>query len=313
MQELQRFPSVLSGNAATDDAQLRWRQIRLHLLLSRYANEWTIPRIREELVEFRQLRREGVIESYGTQALVDLTMSLERPRREDDVFLRIPLEPASQRRFRLSLLREFEERRSVVDAGGGTEDDRRAIALGQREGLSDHLRALFGRGWIQHGDLCEGSEATGILLRLAGNGAGIISHQDDQTALDAQIVQGHEGIRCHVQAHLLAGDQRPNTRERRSSGHLKGRFLVRGPLYVDPLRHPIPMQTRYGLYHLRGGRAGIACEQAAACLERRMRERFITHKEPFCHVPFHDRDRASWNQFCDRRDSTSPSALRPVP
>ena len=36
-----------------------------------------------------------------------------------------------------------------------------------------------------------------------------------------------------------------------------------------------------------------------ACLERRVRERFIAHEEPSCHVPFHDRDRASWSQFCD--------------
>ena len=121
---------------------------------------------------------------------------------------------------------------------------------------------------------------TGILLRLGGDGAGIVGHQDDQAALHADIFQAHERIGSHVQAHLLHGDQRTGACVGGAAGHFHGDLLIHGPFHVD-----IPAAAlRHGLQHLGGRGAGITADQVHAGREGAERDGLIAHYKFIMHT-----------------------------
>ena len=46
----------------------------------------------------------------------------------------------------------------------------------------------------------------GVLFRLGGDGAGIVGNENHHTAFDADVGKAHQGVACHVEAHLFHGD-----------------------------------------------------------------------------------------------------------
>ena len=183
------------------------------------------------------------------QALVDLAVRLVGATREDDP-LGIALETLLGHRARLGGVRHVEERRSVVDARGGPHDDGRAVALGQVEGGLHHGESLIGRSGVEHGQLGERRKAARVLLGLRRDGARIVGHEQHHAALHAHVVQAHERIARHVEAHLLAGEQAARAGVRRAGQQLERALLVRGPLHVDAARGSIGVQLRHRLDEL---------------------------------------------------------------
>ena len=167
----------------------------------------------------------------------------------------------------------------MADARGGTHDDRRAVALGQVERLLDHGEPLFGRGGVEHRHLGEIAETARVLLGLGGDGAGIVGDVEHEAALDAHVVEAHERVARHVEAHLLAGEQAARTGIRSAGEQLERRLLVGRPLHMHAVRAALRMELGDHLDELGRRRAGISRHDAHARLERRRRERLVRHQE----------------------------------
>ena len=199
----------------------------------------------------------GVFPGDLAQTAVDLAVALIGSLREDDP-LRIFLEAPFRQRAAVGFLGHVEERGGMADARGGTHDDRRMVALRQVEGGLHHGETLLGRGRIEHRHLREGPEAARVLLGLGGNGTRIVGHEQHAAAAHPHVVQGHEGVRGHIQPHLLAGEQHPGSAVRRSREHFQGRLLVGRPFHMHIPGRAGSMQLRHGLHQFGRRRAGIA-------------------------------------------------------
>ncbi len=169
----------------------------------------------------------------------------------------------------------------MVDPGGGTHEHRGAVFLGQGEGVPHHPVGLLHGGRVEHRELGVHGEGPGILLRLGGNGSGIVRHQHHHAALDADIAEAHKGVRRHVQPHLLHGHQGPHARPGRSGRRFQRRLLVHGPLHV----HSAGIPLRGGLQNLRGRRAGIPRAESDARGQGSQRHGFIAHEKFSVHAP----------------------------
>ena len=165
----------------------------------------------------------------------------------------------------------------------GAQDDRRLVAFRQVERLLHHGVALVGAGGIEYGDLREACEPACVLLGLARYGAGIVRHEHHEPAANADVVQAHERIACHVQPHLLAGEQRARARKRRAVQKLHGGLLVRGPFHMDALRHALRMQLRHGFDDFARRRARIARHHVHPGFECRIGERLVAHQQRLTH------------------------------
>ncbi len=217
----QRLARVRRRHAAGHDAEPRHRATFRHR------------------VERRERRLGGEVVRDGRKPLVDFAVRLVSAAWEDDP-LGIALEALVGHRACVGGVRDVEERRGVVDARGGTHDDGRVVALGQVERSLHHGEALIGRGGIEHGHLREAGETARVLLGLRRDRARIVGHEQHHAALDAHVVQAHERVGRHVEAHLLAGEQATRARVRRAGQQLERALLVRGPLHMDAARAPSP-------------------------------------------------------------------------
>ena len=153
-------------------------------------------------------------------------MAFEGALREDDP-ARVTLKALFRHRLGLRAFRNVEERGRMANARGGAHDDRRFVLLGKLERRLHHGEALVGRGRIEYRHLREVAEATRVLLGLRRDRARIVCHEQHRAALDAHVVQAHKRVACHVQAHLLAREQRARAAIRRAGQQLKRAFLVR--------------------------------------------------------------------------------------
>ena len=234
-------------------------------------------------VERRERRLGGEVVRDGRKPLVDFAVRLVSAAWEDDP-LGIALEALVGHRACVGGVRDVEERRGVVDARGGTHDDGRVVALGQVERSLHHGEALIGRGGIEHGHLREARETTRVLLGLRRDGARIVGHEQHHAALDAHVVQAHERVGRHVEAHLLAGEQAARARVRRTGQQLERALLVRGPLHMDTARGPFAMELRHRFNQLGRRRARIPGHHAHSGLKRRMRERLVAHQQFLRHI-----------------------------
>ena len=219
----------------------------------------------------------------GAQPLVDLAVRLVGAAREDDP-LGIALEALGRHGARVGGIGHVEERGRVVDARGGPHDDGRAVALGQVEGGVHHGEALVGRGRIQHGHLREGGEAARVLLGLRRDGARVVGHEQHEAALHAHVVQAHERVGRHVEPHLLAGEQAARAGVGGAGQQFERRLLVGGPLHVHASRGAGRVKLRHRLDELGRRRAGVARRHAHARLERRVRERLVSHQKFLRHM-----------------------------
>ncbi len=163
----------------------------------------------------------------------------------------------------------------MVHPGGGAQEDRSAVLLGEVEGLLDHLVSLLRGGGVEAGDFGERREGPGVLLRLGGDGARVIGDEDDHAALHAHIFEAHEGVGGHVQADLLHGHQRAGTGVGGTGRELHGRFLVDGPFDVGVFSFPFGDR----LENFGGRRARVTADDVDACRQRAERDGFVAHQE----------------------------------
>ena len=127
----------------------------------------------------------------------------------------------------MRFLSNIEERRSMAHARGGAHDHRRLVTLRQLERGLHHGETLIGRCRVENRDLGEIAEPARILLGLRRDRAGIIGNEQHRAALHAHVVQAHQRVACHVQTHLLAGEQRTCAAVRCAGEQLERALLVR--------------------------------------------------------------------------------------
>ena len=168
---------------------------------------------------------------------------------------------------------------AVGYTGGRPEEDRRLIFLRQFEGFLDHAVGFSGGRGIQQRHLGEGGKRTGILLRLGGDGTGIVGHQHDQAAFYADIFQAHQGIGGDVQAHLFHGNQRAGTRVRGPASQFHGDLFIHGPFHICP----VPAALCHGFEHFGGRRSRIAADDVHAGSQRTEGNRLISHQKFIMH------------------------------
>ena len=90
-----------------------------------------------------------------------------------------------------------------------------------------------------------------VLLVLAGMHGRVVRHAHHKAAVHAGIRGGEQGIRGHVEPHVLHGGERPGAREGRAHGAFQRHFLVGRPFGVHFA------ELRYLLGDLGGGSARI--------------------------------------------------------
>ena len=171
----------------------------------------------------------------------------------------------------------------MVDARGRADNNRRPIRFGQLERRLHHGAPFFGRARVQHRNLCEGREPTGVLFGLGGNRAGIVRYEQDRSAFDAYIVQAHERVARYVEADLLAGEQHARTCIGCARQELQRGLFVRGPFHVHALCATGRMLSCDRFDKLRRRRARIARDHAYARSQCRVCERFVSHVQLFAH------------------------------
>ena len=97
------------------------------------------------------------------QPIIYLVVAAQGARREDDPF---GVVVKALRLCRGHGHRSLDARVGVADAGGGTDDDRGGVALGELKRVGHELEAFLGRGRVEHRNLGEAAKAAGVLLGL---------------------------------------------------------------------------------------------------------------------------------------------------
>ena len=208
-------------------------------------------------------------------SLLDARMRLHGEAREDD-----PLGGVLHEALRLALevvlgLEDVDRLVAVVHARGRPQEHGAVELLGERERVAHHLVRIRDAGRIKARHLAELGKRARVLLGLRRDGAGVVCDHDDHAALDADVLQAHEGVGGHVQAHALHGNERASARVRRAGRDLERGLLVNGPLHV----HVAGVPLCDGLDDLRRGCAGIPRHHVHAGGERAERHRLVSHQE----------------------------------
>ena len=235
-------------------------------------------------VEARKQLFFRIVLRNADKALVDFPVTLKGASGEDDP-PRAALEALFGNRLGVRLVRYLEKRRGMADSRRRTNDNGRLIFLGKVERRLHHGEALLGRGRVEHGNLRKRPEAAGVLLGLRGDGARIVGDEEHAAALDSHVVQAHQGVGSHVQADLLAGEQRARAAVRRASEKLESRLFVRRPLHMHAMGLARSMQPRDGFHQFGRRRPRVSRDDPHTRFKRGMGERFVAHQQFLRHSP----------------------------
>ncbi len=173
----------------------------------------------------------------------------------------------------------------MADPGGGPDHHRNPEGLGQFIGQPRHFQGLGGGGRVEHRDLGHHGHEAAVLFRLGGMGAGVVGADDDEAALGSHIGRAHEGVRGHVEPHLLHGDGGPEPGYGPGIGDFKGHLFVDRPLDVH-LQAFRRLQGRHRGEDLRRRRAGIGGRHSASVLHQSPGQGGVAQQEFFCNVSF---------------------------
>ena len=228
----------------------------------------------------KERRDEPGIGRQPCELLGELSMQVgDEPRRGAPAF-RILLEPS-----RAGLLLQGEERDGlpgVTDARRRPEHHRDLVRLRQLEGQPDHFLGLARAGRIQDRDLGEHGEEPAVLLGLRAVGARVIGRDEQQPTLDAQIGRPHEGVRGHIQPHLLHGNRGALAGVAGGEGDLVGDLLVHRPLDVHAVRG-LSRIRRHGFQDLRGRGPGVRGGDGAPALHDPAPDGLVSHQHAMAH------------------------------
>ena len=180
-------------------------------------------------------------------------------------------------RLRRKAVRGFHGSIGMADPGGRPEQHRRAVFLGIRKGLLDHLIRFFRRRRIEYRDTAEIRIPAGILLCLGGDGARIIRAHNHQPALHADISHRHQRIGSNVQAHLFHCDHRPCAAVGGRRGYFQRSFFINGPFKMQALVRIVGNR----LYDLGRRRTGIPRHKIHPCGQRAQRNCAVSHNVLF--------------------------------
>ena len=100
--------------------------------------------------------------------------------------------------------------------------DQEGVQLGK-------VLAFLGIRRLQHGNLGANGMAAAVLLILRGMHTRVVGHSKNHTAVDADITHGINGVRGHVQAHVLHGAEGSGAGKARANGGLRRYLLVGRP------------------------------------------------------------------------------------
>ena len=203
-----------------------------------------------------------------------------REAREDDPARRIALEAFRLMDAVLAFILDRDGGIAVVDARRRAQEDGRVVALREVERFLDHLVRFLHARRIKARHLGKRSEVARILLRLRGNRPRIIGDEHDETALDAEILEAHQGVRGDVEADLLHRHKCAGTRPGSARRHFHAGLLVRRPLYVDPA---VRVVSGNRLEDLRRRRARIAGDDIDAGRDRPHGDGLIAHQIFYMH------------------------------
>ena len=160
----------------------------------------------------------------------------------------------------------------MADPGGGAQHDRLLQFAGQTKGLAGHFLGFLSRNGLKTGQRGETGVMAVVLLVLAGMAAGVVGREHHQTAGQADIGRGKQGIGGHVEAHMLHGHQAHGAAQGTAGGHFHGDLLVNG--VFQPVA-ALTAQAEEGVGHFRGRRARITGNHVHARFQSAAHDSFI--------------------------------------
>ena len=166
-------------------------------------------------------------------------------------------------------LAQLDERFRVAHARRHAEHHGRVVALGDVEGVAEHVLGFLRVRRLQHGDLDERRVVAVVLLVLRAVHARIVGGDEDHAAVDAHVGVGEDRVGSHVQTDMLHRGHRAHAAHRRADRRLHGDFLVRRPFGVDFFVCSRVFQD------LRAGRARIGRSERHARLPGAARDGFV--------------------------------------
>ena len=176
---------------------------------------------------------------------------------------------------------------AVVDANRRTKHRHNMVFLRDVERVERHFLRFARVGRIEAGDLRVHREIAGVLVRLRRVTAGIVAHDQHESAVQFRQRARHERIRRDVEPHLLHDRADALPRERRAQSRLERDFLVRAPLDLR-LRLQFVRPVRNGGQNLRRRRSRIGARHLASGLDDPPSDRLIAHQNRFrshCRLP----------------------------
>ena len=141
----------------------------------------------------------------------------------------------------------------MTDAGGGAVQHGGIELLGDLAGHLHEVLALLGIAGLDHGDLGGAGIVAVVLLVLGGMATGVVSGDDDVSAVHAHVAGGEQGVGGDVQADHLHRADGAGAGHGGAVGDLGRDLLVGSPLAVHIL-----LVLGQILQNLGAGRSGIS-------------------------------------------------------
>ena len=163
--------------------------------------------------------------------------------------------------------------------GGGSHHDRDFKGLRKVVSQRHHCLGLPGGIRIQNGNFGHHGHHAAVLFGLGGVGAGIVGTDHHESALGTHVGRAHQGVRGHVEAHLLHADRRAQTAHGAGIGDLESHLFIDGPLHMHVANLLGRVHGRQGSQDFRSRRARVGRRHGAAVFQQSPGNRFIAQHQ----------------------------------
>ncbi len=234
---------ILVGHPGGDDADLP--VIPLHPVQLRFV---------AELLQLQQLLLHHRMQQLGVARVGDELIGLLH------VIDHLELGPVPQ----------LHDALGVADSGGHAEQHGHVEALADVEGRLQIVLGFLGIAGLDAGHLGELGVVAVVLLVLGAVAPGVVGGNQHQSAGDAGIGDGEQGVGRHVDTDMLHGRQGTGAGHGGPDGVFHGHLLVGGPFALDSAG------VQGGVFKdFRAGRAGIGGGVGDAGLKGSAGNRFV--------------------------------------